>query len=88
MENMTENNQLNQEVWQKAQALANRHYQVEVEYSEEDEAFLARNPEFSGCISDGQTEAEAIKNLHSARISYIYALILWDDEILEPREQV
>lgn len=32
-------------------------------WSEEDQAFLAEVPELPGCMSDGQTRVEALKNV-------------------------
>ncbi len=37
--------------------------------------FVARHPELPGCMSDGDTPAEAIKNLRDARELYIQSLI-------------
>lgn len=38
-------------------------YLIEVWYSKDDSAYLARIPEIQGCIADGQTREEAIQEL-------------------------
>ncbi len=39
------------------------------------QCFVARHPELPGCMSDGDTREEAIKNLRDARELYIQSLI-------------
>jgi predicted RNase H-like HicB family nuclease len=38
-------------------------YEVIIYWSDEDDAFLAEAPELPGCMADGQTYQEAIKNI-------------------------
>lgn len=38
-------------------------YKVEIWWSEDDQAFLAAMPELPGCMADGKTPEEALKNV-------------------------
>ncbi|HWZ94341.1 MAG TPA: type II toxin-antitoxin system HicB family antitoxin [Opitutaceae bacterium] len=38
-------------------------YEVIIYWSEADHAFIAEVPELPGCIADGATQAEALKNV-------------------------
>lgn len=40
-------------------------YSIRIAWSEEDEAFIARCPEFRYLAADGQTQEEAVKELHT-----------------------
>jgi predicted RNase H-like HicB family nuclease len=40
----------------------NSKYEIIIFWSEEDSAFVAEVPELSGCMADGTTYAEALKN--------------------------
>jgi predicted RNase H-like HicB family nuclease len=42
------------------------YYAVEIRYSDEDEAYIATAPALPGCISDGKTRVQALKNLEWA----------------------
>jgi predicted RNase H-like HicB family nuclease len=39
-------------------------YAVIIYWGAEDEAFLAEVPELAGCMADGQTPEEALRNAH------------------------
>lgn len=43
-----------------------KQYQVTIEWSAEDEAFIARVPAIKGCISHGETREEAAINIEEA----------------------
>ena len=43
-----------------------RNYNKVIYYSTEDNAFIAEVPELSGCMADGQTHVEAVKNAEIA----------------------
>ena len=69
---------MNSELMRRAQELAARNYSLSV-FNDESEngqpIFLAKNPELYGCMAQGATLEDAIKNLEEARIDYIYSLL-------------
>jgi predicted RNase H-like HicB family nuclease len=42
--------------------MANYKYEIIIYWSSQDEAFIAEVPELAGCMADGQTYTEAIRN--------------------------
>lgn len=40
-------------------------YSVQIAWSEDDQAFVARASELPGCFADGPNHEEALKNLHT-----------------------
>ena len=46
-------------------------YEIIVYWSAEDNAFLAEVPELAGCIADGQSYVEAVKNAETAIVEWI-----------------
>jgi predicted RNase H-like HicB family nuclease len=38
-------------------------YEIIIYWSDEDKSFIAEVPELPGCMSDGETHADAIKNV-------------------------
>ncbi len=59
-------------------------YKVEIIFSPEDEAFVARVPELAGCATHGNTQEEALKNAHEAIEIYIESLLSSGKEIPTP----
>jgi predicted RNase H-like HicB family nuclease len=39
------------------------HYQINIYWSQEDEAYLAEVPELPGCMADGETYRSALENV-------------------------
>lgn len=39
-------------------------YEIIIYWSEEDGSFIAEVPELHGCMADGRTYEEAVKNIH------------------------
>ena len=39
------------------------HYQINIYWSQEDEAYLAEVPELPGCMADGETYRAALENV-------------------------
>jgi antitoxin HicB len=46
--------------------------------------YLATVPDLPGCMSDGQTPEEALKNVQDAIVSWIDAAKEWKQEIPKP----
>ncbi|MEO5971404.1 MAG: type II toxin-antitoxin system HicB family antitoxin [Bdellovibrionia bacterium] len=51
-----------------------KHYEIKISWSDEDHCFIARVPELPGCMTDGETEEEALRNAKEAICSYLEAL--------------
>lgn len=84
-----ENDMNNNDVYELARKLADRSYTV---YTHSDETtdgnliYVATNPELEGCMSQGATVEEAVKNLFDARIDYIASLL--EDNLPVPEPQI
>jgi len=59
-------------------------YRIYIYWSEEDNAFIAEIPELPGCMSDGETYEEAIKNAQEAIEIWIETAKEIGREIPEP----
>jgi antitoxin HicB len=55
-------------------------YRVLIE-QDEDAVFVAQVPSLPGCVSQGQTRAEALKNIHEAIEGYLESLAAHDEPI-------
>jgi len=60
-------------------------YEVIVYWSEEDEAYIAEVPELSGCMADGATYEEALKNVQVVISEWIEAARALGREIPVPK---
>lgn len=60
-------------------------YEVILYWSEEDEAFIAEVPELPGCMADGQTYQEAIRNVEIVIQEWIEAARERGQPIPEPK---
>jgi len=60
-------------------------YEVIVYWSDEDEAYVAEVPELSGCMADGTTYEEAIKNAQVAAAEWIETAKKLNREIPKPK---
>lgn len=56
-------------------------YSIVIQWSEEDQAYLARAPELPGCITHGDTYEEALKNVKEV-------IELWIEDALAHGEAV
>ena len=59
----------------KAKILSRQEYRITISYEKLSDGrviYMAYNPDLEGCMAQGSTQEEAIKNLEQARIDYIY----------------
>ena len=60
-------------------------YEMIIYWSDEDKAFLVEVPELPGCMADGETRAEAIKNANEVIRLWIETAKSLGREIPKPR---
>lgn len=60
-------------------------YEMVVYWSEDDDAYIVEVPELPGCMSDGKTYAEAIKNTLTVIKEWIETAMELGREIPKPR---
>jgi predicted RNase H-like HicB family nuclease len=60
-------------------------YEVIVYWNEEDEAYIAEVPELSGCMADGATYEEALKNVQGIISEWIETAQVLGREIPAPK---
>ena len=60
-------------------------YSMEIQWSNEDNAFIVRVPELPGCVTHGKTYEEAVKQGKDAIESWIEASRAWGDPVPPPR---
>jgi len=81
----------NDELMKRAEELASRPYIFE-EYEETlpngQTIIFVKNPELRGCMAQGATREEALRELEDARVSYIYSLLEDDLEVPAPNYTV
>ena len=60
-------------------------YEIVVYWSDDDNAFIAEVPELPGCLSDGDTYAEAVANAEDAMRAWIETARELGREVPEPK---
>ncbi len=60
-------------------------YEIVIYWSEEDGNFIAEAPELPGCMADGKTYEEAVKNIHVIIDEWIETAIELGREIPVPK---
>lgn len=60
-------------------------YEIIIYWSEEDQAFIAEVPELSGCMADGQSYEEALRNAEVVIIEWLETARELGRVIPEPR---
>ena len=63
-------------------------YEIIVYWSEEDDAFIAEVPELPGCMADGATYEEAIKNAQVVISEWIETAKKLKREIPKPKSKL
>jgi len=60
-------------------------YEIIIYRSEEDDSFIAEVPELPGCMADGTTYEEAVKNIHAIIDEWIETARELGREIADPK---
>jgi predicted RNase H-like HicB family nuclease len=60
-------------------------YEIIIYWSNEDNAFIAEVPELPGCIADGQTYEEVLKNVQTIIEEWIETAKTLNREIPQPK---
>lgn len=60
-------------------------YEIILYWSAEDNAYIAEAPELSGCMADGQTRIEALKNIEIIIDEWIETATALGREIPKPK---
>ena len=63
----------------------NARYELIIYWSKEDDSFVVEVPELPGCMADGKTYAEAVKNAEEIINEWIETARKLDRPIPEPR---
>lgn len=63
-------------------------YEINIYWSEEDQAFIAEVPELPGCAADGQTYQEALQNVEIIMQEWIETAQELGRSIPEPRQRL
>jgi predicted RNase H-like HicB family nuclease len=80
---------MNEKLLKEAKKLANQNYPVIVskdKVSTGETIFLAKNPDLTGCMAQGNSIEEALESLVDARVDYIYSLL--EDEMDVPSPEL
>lgn len=60
-------------------------YEVIIYWSDEDDAYIAESPELPGCLADGATYEEALRNILTVIDDWIETARELDRDIPEPK---
>ena len=60
-------------------------YEIVIYWSEPDQAFVAEVPELAGCMADGTTHADALRNVETAVSEWIETARALGREIPKPK---
>ena len=62
-------------------------YEIIIHWSREDNCFIATVPELPGCMADGETPEEVLKNVNTVITEWLETAEILGRDIPEPREQ-
>jgi predicted RNase H-like HicB family nuclease len=68
--------------------MLNMKYKMIVYWSEEDQAYIAEVPELAGCMADGATYQEAVKNAEQVIAEWIETAVELGRYVPEPRRRL
>lgn len=60
-------------------------YEVILYWSSEDNSYIAEVPELAGCMSDGETMAQALENIHTVIEEWIETAHMIGKDVPEPK---
>jgi predicted RNase H-like HicB family nuclease len=60
-------------------------YSMTIEWSDEDQLYIATVPELPGCRTHGKTYAEAVQQGYYAMEGWVEAAIAWSHPVPEPK---
>jgi predicted RNase H-like HicB family nuclease len=61
-------------------------YEVKIYWSDDDNCFIAEMPQLPGCVADGETYKEALKNIEKIRDIWISNAEKYGDIIPKPKK--
>jgi len=64
------------------------HYKVVIYWSPEDEAYIAEVPELAGCMADGETYFEALRNVQVIMEEWIQTVTELGRPIPQPQSKL
>ena len=64
------------------------HYSISIEWSEEDQVYIANVPELPGCMTHGQTYEEAVHNIIEVKDLWIETALATGMSVPPPRTKV
>ena len=63
-------------------------YEIIIYWSIEDNRFIAQVPELAGCMADGETQSQALENVHKVIEEWIETAKELGRDIPQPKEGV
>ena len=67
---------------------AEHRYEIVIYWSEPDQAFVAEVPELAGCMADGTTQGDALRNVETAINEWLETANALGREIPKPKSRL